>query len=33
WEAWQQYGTEDLERTVTAARAWARYWASLPGRE
>ncbi|WP_250305378.1 phosphotransferase family protein [Streptomyces sp. A 4/2] len=28
WEAWQQYGTEDLERTVTAARTWARYWAS-----
>ncbi|MER5985770.1 aminoglycoside phosphotransferase [Streptomyces sp. NPDC001787] len=33
WEAWQEYGTEDLERTVTAARAWARYCASLPGRE
>lgn len=29
WEAWQEYGTEDLERTVSAARAWAAYWASV----
>lgn len=28
WEAWQAYGTTELEETVKAARAWARYWAS-----
>ncbi|MEU8843146.1 aminoglycoside phosphotransferase [Streptomyces roseus] len=27
WEAWQEYGKADLQRTVSAARAWADYWA------
>ncbi|MFB8310274.1 aminoglycoside phosphotransferase [Streptomyces sp. NPDC055961] len=27
WAAWQEYGTADLDRTVSAARAWAGYWA------
>ncbi|MFE3760428.1 aminoglycoside phosphotransferase [Streptomyces sp. NPDC059104] len=28
WEAWQAYGMAGLEETITAARAWAGYWAS-----
>ncbi|MEU5438731.1 aminoglycoside phosphotransferase [Streptomyces sp. NPDC020719] len=27
WEAWQAYGTPNVEGTIAAARAWAGYWA------
>ncbi|MFD3681608.1 phosphotransferase family protein [Streptomyces sp. NPDC058613] len=28
WEAWQAYGMTELEETIKATRAWARYWAT-----